>query len=174
MSTKFLCYLALLLVAVPGSAVWSAGFDDDYEQKSWQEIELVLPAAPEAGSMQSFYVSAAAANIFSVDLPSLSVGADGVVRYVMRVETPGGASNVTFEGIRCETRERRIYASGRRDGAWSKSRNNAWEKIRDIAPNRQHAALFLDYFCPGGVIVRNADEARDALRRGGHPTNQRW
>ncbi len=174
MSTKFWRCLALTLFAVPVPSAWSAGFDDDYDAKTWQEIELVLPAAPEAKSMHSFYVSAAASNSFSVDLSSLSVGEDGVVRYVLLVETPGGARNVTFEGMRCETRERRIYASGRRDGAWSKSRNNAWERIRDIAPNRQHAALFLDYFCPGGVIVRDVAEARDALKRGGHPTNQRW
>ena len=165
---------ALLLGLISALPVCSAGFDDDYDEKPWQETALVLPAAVDEKALQSFYVSAASQNRFAVDVSSLTVGQDGVVRYVMVVETAGGARNVTFEGMRCETRERRIYASGRRDGSWSKSRNNAWEKIRDIPPNRQHAALFLDYFCPGGVIVRDVHEVRDALQRGGHPSNQRW
>lgn len=168
------CAALILAAAVFSGPLLAAGFDDDYDAKPWQEIELVLPAPPAQPSLQSFYVSATSTNRFSVDASTLSVGEDGVVRYVLVVETAGGARNVTFEGMRCETRERRIYASGRRDGSWSRSRNNAWEKIRDIAPNRQHAALFLDHFCPGGVIVRNVEEARDALRRGSHPSNQRW
>lgn len=157
-------------IAVPALA----NFDEEYETREWQEIAVVLPAAPKQASMLPFFVSAASRNKFFVDSASLAVGSDGVVRYILLVETHGGARNVTYEGIRCATRERRIYASGRHDGGWSKSRNNAWERIRDIAPARQHAALFLDHFCPGGVIVRDEAEALDALRRGGHPSNILW
>lgn len=170
MIKSFVSVVCGALLAFPSFA----NFDEEYETRQWQEIELVLPAAPKQDSMLPFFVSAANNNLFFVDATSLSVGADGVVRYVLLVETPGGARNVTYEGIRCETRERRIYASGRRDGAWSKSRNNEWERIRDIAPARQHAALFLDYFCPGGVIVRDEAEALDALRKGGHPAHSVW
>lgn len=170
MIKSFVSVMCGALLAFPSFA----NFDEEYETRQWQEIELVLPAAPQQDSMLPFYVSAANSNRFFVDSASLSVGADGVVRYVLVVETSGGARNVTYEGMRCETRERRIYASGRRDGAWSKSRNNEWERIRDIAPARQHAALFLDYFCPGGVIVTDVAEALDALRKGGHPSNSLW
>lgn len=149
-----------------------AEFDEEYETRPWQEVEVTLPKAPDAAGMLPFFVSAASDNRYFIDGASLTVGADGVVRYVLLVETGGGARNITFEGMRCETRERRIYASGRRDGSWSRSRNNAWERIQDNALNRQHAALFLEYFCPGGVIVRDADEAREALRRGVHPLNK--
>ena len=150
-----------------------ADFEEDYELKAWQEMAVQLPQAPRKEALLPFYVSAATNNDFSVDAASLSVGADGVVRYILVVETAGGARNVSFEGMRCLTRERRIYASGRLDGAWSKSRNNQWEPIHDVAANRQHAALFLEYFCPGGVIVRNAEEAINALRTGVHPINRR-
>lgn len=170
MTKSFVSVVCGVLLAFPVLA----GFDEEYETRQWQEIALVLPAAPRQESMLPFFVSAASSNLFFVDSASLSVGSDGVVRYVLLVETPGGARNVSYEGIRCETRERRIYASGRRDGAWSKSRNNAWERIRDVAPARQHAALFLDYFCPGGVIVRDVAEALDALRKGGHPSRSGW
>lgn len=145
-----------------------ASFEEDYEAKPWQEIEVALPAAPARESLLPFYVSAATDNRFFVDAATLTVASDGVVRYVLKVVSSEGAVTVSFEGMRCETRERRMYASGRNDGSWSKSRNNQWSFIQDAASNRQYAALFVDYFCPGGVIVRDADEARRALRRGGH------
>jgi len=167
--SKLACFA---LLACLGGGVWASAFDE--EPVIWREAEVEFPALPVAEGMQPFFVSAAASNRFLIDPGSIAVGGDGVVRYVLLVETPGGARNMTYEGMRCQTREKRIYASARRDGSWSRSRNEAWEKIRDIAPNRQHAALFLDYFCPGGVIVRNPGEAIDALNKGGHPSNKMW
>ncbi len=151
-----------------------ADFEEDYATKQWEEVAVQMPTAPRDQTLQAFYVSAASENQFLIDLATLRVDKDGVVRYVLLVLTPNGGRNVTFEGLRCETRERRIYASGRRDGSWSKSRNGDWSRIQEVYANRHHAALFLDYFCPGGVIVRNAEEARNALRLGGHSDNKPW
>ena len=163
--------VVLLTLAISGHVI--ADFDEDYEFKQWQEVEVQLPVAPKDETLQPFYVSAASNNRFLIDLATLSVGNDGVVRYVLLIITPEGGRNVTFEGMRCETREHRIYASGRRDGSWSKSRNNDWSRIQDAYANRQHAALFQEYFCPGGVIVGGVAEARGALQRGEHPFNKR-
>lgn len=161
--------LLLLFCVRPGFAAPDQD-DEEREVKSWQEAPVEMPAAPRPATLLPFYVSASTANRFFVDESSLVVGADGVVRYTLVVQAAGGASNVSFEGMRCDTRERRVYASGRPDGTWSKSRNQDWQRIRDVPANRQHTALYFDYFCPGGAIVRSADEAREALRRGGHPT----
>lgn len=161
------CCLALL------SAPLLADFDEDYDSKRWQEIEVQLPEPPRQERLLPFYVSAVAENRFYVDGSSLSVGSDGVVRYVLVIVTPQGGRNVSFEGMRCATRERRIYASGRADGSWSKSRNNDWVRIADQSVNRYHAALYLEYFCPIGLPVRTAEEARDALAHGGHPDVRR-
>ena len=161
--------LATMLVA----AAAFADFEEDYDSKQWQEVEVQLPPAPRQETLLPFYVSAATENRFFVDGATLSVGSDGVVRYVMLVLTPQGARNATYEGMRCETRERRIYASGRLDGSWSKARKNEWARIQDAYANRQHAALFLEYFCPFGYIVQDAAEARNALIKGVHPDNKR-
>jgi len=147
--------------------------DEDRGTKRSQEKAVDLPAAPLPENLLPLYVSAATDNDFFVDVVSLTVGPDGVVRYVLVIQSAGGARNVSFEGLRCETRERRVYALGRLDGTWSRSRNESWQRIRDVPANRHHAALFYDYFCPGGVIVLGVDEARDALRRGGHPESNR-
>ncbi len=151
----------------------AADFDEEYDVKQWQEIAVLMPGAPSKEALIPFYVSAATENKFFIDGATLSVGEDGVVRYVLIVQTAGGAINTSFDGMRCESRERRMYASGRLDGSWSKSRNNEWVRIRDAGANGYYAVLFLEYFCPGGVIVRNAEEARNALKTGSHPSNRR-
>lgn len=166
-------WLFALSLALASLAQASPDSDDDYESRSWQELEVGLPAAPMQENLLPLYVSAATSNQFFIDGASLSVGSDGVVRYVLLVQSPAGVRNVTFEGMRCETRERKIYASGRPDGSWSKSRKAEWVRILDAYTNRHHAALFLEYFCPIGVIVRDAEEARMALRQGGHPDVRR-
>jgi hypothetical protein len=163
-----------LLVALGQVSMALADFEEDYETKKWQEMEVQLPVAPKQETLLPFYVSAATSNRFYIDGATLSVGSDGVVRYVLVILSAEGGRNVTFEGMRCESRERRIYASGRLDGSWSKSRKNEWVRIQDVYANRHHAALFLDYFCPVGVIVSNADEARAAIVRGGHRDVQQW
>ncbi len=155
-------------------AAMAVDFDEDYESRPWQELELKLPPAPQPEGLQPFYVSATTEHRFGIDPASLSVGSDGVVRYVLVIETAGGARNVSYEGMRCETRERRVYASGRRDGSWSKARNSAWVRIQDVAANRHHAALYLEYFCAGGVPVRSAEFALTLLRRGGYPMGRDW
>jgi hypothetical protein len=167
-------FVLLLGALVVCGAVLAESEDEEFESKQCQELDVQMPAPPAKESLQPFYVSAASDNQFLVDLATLTVGKDGVVRYVLVVATPSGGRNVSYEGMRCETRERRLYASGRSDGTWSKSRNSEWTKIKDAAANRQHAALFLEYFCPGGAIVRDAAEARGALQHGVHPENKLW
>ena len=162
--------IAMLLVVQPPALAES---DEDMENTPWKEVQVQLPAWPQPENLLAVYVSAATQNEFFVDGSTLSVTADGVVRYVLVIRTPGGATNISFEGMRCETRERRIYASGRPDGSWSKSRGEDWKRIRDAGANRYHAALFGDYFCPEGVIARNVEEARNALRLGRHPESRR-
>lgn len=139
------------------------------ENKVWQETELVWPAYPLTGMLASLVVSATTRNEFFIDLPSVSVGADGVVRYALIVRTPGGVENVSYEGIRCEKALWKLYATGQR-GDWSPARQSEWRIIENKPVNRHHAALWREYFCPNGGMLHSADEGRDALRRGGHPS----
>lgn len=173
MKRSFLSAGCIVFFGLLAPLAWAqADFDEEYESKRWQEIEVQLPAPPKAETLQSFFVSAASDHTFMVDLSSLTVGTDGVVRYVLVVQARDGGRNVTFEGIRCESRERRIYASGRLDGSWSKARNNEWQRIQNQYANRHHAALFSEYFCPGGAIVKDTSEAREAVKKGLHPMNR--
>lgn len=157
-----LCGL-LVAIGVGFGQVHAGGFVDP--DPNWVEGDYTFPAPPDPASLRPFYVSAASPNRFLVDESSLTVGQDGVVRYVLVIETAGGARNVSFEGIHCASAQRRIYALGRSDGNWSEARESEWRPINDNSYNRQRSALAIDHFCDGTVPPRNRDEVLMRLRR---------
>jgi hypothetical protein len=142
---------------------------DGPDAPAWKEDTVLLPGYPDDRNLIEFYVSETTLHRFFIDGTTLSVGKDGVVRYVVVIRTGGGARNVNFEGIRCETREFKLYASGRLDGTWTAARRGEWRPIENKPMNRHHAALSRDFFCPSGTPISDAEEGRDALRRGKHP-----
>lgn len=133
------------------------------DAKSWKEIQTQLPPAPRERDLMPFSVSGASSYSFAIDRKSLSIGSDGVFRYTLVATSPQGVRNVSYEGIRCQTRERKIYAIGLSDGSWARSRNTAWSKIEEVGNNRQQAALMKDYFCPDGSAQQRLSDVIDRL-----------
>jgi len=162
--------LALALVCGPALAGLLVDADSD-----WKEGEVTLPPAVEETRLRPFDTGTPSPNRFFVDEGSVSVGEDGVVRYTLVARAAGGAENVTFEGIRCATGERRIYASGRPDGNWVAMKKSEWQAIGGNAYNRPRAALAWDYLCDGLAAPRSRDHALQLLkqRRSHYPSEVR-
>jgi hypothetical protein len=132
------------------------------DKKPWVELELKLPAFPKPENLLRFEPNAWSSNRFYIDQESISVASDGVARYTLVIRSAGGAENISYEGIRCETVEQKYYASGRRDGTWSQARSSEWRRIEYKEINRQHAVLYADYFCPDRKLIKSS---RDAVNR---------
>ena len=111
--------------------------------------------------MRAIDIGTPSPNAFFVDEDSVGVGADGVVRYTLVVIGSGGARNVSYEGLRCATGERRFYAFGRLDKTWGKARTNQWAAIRG-GTNNHHVELYTNYMCDGVVVLSKVE---DILRR---------
>jgi hypothetical protein len=159
-----LAFALLLLGGVGASAQSRLEEDFDDKDKVWQEIEIQLPAPPAAADLLPFYVSATATQSFAIDARSLAVGSDGVVRYTLVARSPAGATSISYEGIRCESFEKKVYAFGRSDGSWSRSRRDQWERIISNAANRQHASLAREYFCQEKMVAGKAVEIVERIR----------
>jgi len=161
--------VAAALAASGGPALaqwreWDADFDE--ARKPWKEIEARIPSYPRTGDLVPFEAGAASPHRFYVDARSLSVGEDGVVRYTLVIKAAGGATNVTYEGIRCELRQQKYYAVGRADGNWARARNPQWRRIEHHDVNRHHNVLYSDFLCSGKRPVTSVREALQLLSYG--------
>ncbi|HYC43041.1 MAG TPA: CNP1-like family protein [Noviherbaspirillum sp.] len=166
--TAFFAAAAAVLITLATASHAQSRFEEDFDdkEKPWQEIAVQLPAAPQQADLVPFYVSATATQSFAIDTRSLSVGQDGVIRYTLVAISDAGAKNVSYEGIRCATYERKLYAFGRSDGSWSRSRRDQWERIQSSAANRHHAALTKDFFCVEKTIAGTGEDIVRRLRAG--------
>ncbi|KIO50383.1 CNP1-like family protein [Nitrosospira sp. NpAV] len=180
-----LCFLTLAACA-PRKAL--EGFDREFDGgKSWAELQVQLPAYPKAGNLLPFDAGPASDNLHYIDAPSIVVGEDGIVRYTLVIKSPEGAMNISYEGMRCATdgaresvraeililkfqvTEKRLYAIGRDDRTWARARISKWEELEDVSQHYAQRALSRYFFCPANVMVRNEEEAIQALKRGSHP-----
>lgn len=156
--------------AAPALAQWRF-FDSEFDEErvAWKEIEAKLPPAPKPAGLLRFEGGAATPHQYLIDPASLSIGEDGVVRYTLVVRTGGGATNISFEGMRCETREQKTYAFGRGDGSWSRARDPRWRFIARNEMSRHHGTLFEDYLCVNVQLPRSTQEILNRLR---HPVSR--
>ena len=162
--------LALIMAAVFTSGVhaqskdWEAEFDE--EKKGWQEIQAQIPPYPKPENLIRVQTGSASGHQFFVDPTSISIGQDQVVRYIAVIKTAGGATNTLFEGMRCETKEQKLYAIAHRDGTWVRARASKWEHVylKDLTPYRH--TLYHDFFCANGKTPAPVRQVVDALKRG--------
>lgn len=131
--------------------------------------EVVLPPAPQAADLIPLYVAPNSVNAFFIDSKSLTVQPGGYIHYTVVIKSPAGASTVNFEGMKCPGWERRIHASGRSDGTWSRARGDAWGPVGGSGPNGYPYVLYRDHFCADGVPILDAEQGNASLRRSGEP-----
>ena len=174
MTSAVLPLLLALVVALASGIAAAQGrqFESDFEdrKKTWKEIEAQLPPQPKDANLLLFETGSPSGHRFFIDAPSLSVGEDGVVRYTLIVKTAGGAVNVSYEGMRCETRQQKYYAIGHPGGTWSRALDPQWRRIEAREVNRHHGILYVDYLCDGRSPARSARAVIDGLRQRFGPT----
>ena len=158
--------LALVACAQPGPI--ESDWQRAQQAQNWHENRVTLPSYPKRSDLLRFDVGRGTEFRFFVDAASVSVGSDGVVRYVLVARSPQGAENVSFEGLRCRDGEYRIYATGRSDRGWVEAHGAHWRPVEQSAGS-WHRTLADDFFCPGKSPIRSAAEGVDALERGGNP-----
>lgn len=164
----------LCLLAIAG---WTTSFQvsaqlrgRDFDEPEWAEQQAKLPAFPKAENLLVARIEIARTFQFLVDASTIDIGQDGVVRFVLVARSASGSENVSFEGVRCETRERKLYAVGRPDKTWAQARNSVWTTYSRSATN-YHAELASMFFCPDAMIASKVDQVVSLLRRGGFREN---
>lgn len=146
-----ICLCAFSLTASAQNKKGETYFDHENiaeDEKTWQEKTPALPAYPDLNKLQPFYAGPATTLEFSIDPASLQIGEDEVVRYTLVVKSRQGALNISYEGLRCATLERKRYAIGHNsDKSWSPVNKPVWKRIEYADVNRHYIALGTEYFC---------------------------
>lgn len=165
MRPSALAWLAFL--AFPAAAQWS-GWDYTHDRPKEQvkkEAEAKLPAFPKDENLLQFEAGAASPNRFFLDTKAISIGTDGTIRYTLVIKTAGGATNVSYEAMRCALRQIKVYAVGRKAGEWMRARDPQWRTIQNRDISHYHSVLRGDYFCTGGYGYVPVASVEEALRR---------
>ena len=146
------------------------GIVDIFAPKPFHETSVPLPAPPVDQNAIPFYVGQSTLK-FAIDPKSVSIGSDDVVRYTVIITSQSGARNVSFEGIRCQTKERKLYATLRiSDNTWTRNMSkdeDGWQVMNSLAANSYGRALANDYFCDGRTVAGSAEALVQRMRNEG-------
>jgi hypothetical protein len=132
----------------------------------WQEAPTELPPPPQEENLIALEPSRLEAGYrILIDEKSLSRTGDDVMRYTVVIRSAAGAQTIRFEGMRCATRETKVFAYGGGRGGFRKTLNAPWEIIRTLGVNGYRWVLFDSYMCSdaGGPI--RVQDVRRNLRR---------
>jgi len=128
----------------------------------WAEGKFSIPAYPAAPDWIGFYIGPEVANKYFVDSKSMTVGEDGVIRLILRVQSPSGAENLSVEGIQCADGTYRSYAFGDSiNKRWIESMRADWRKIE--YDDKARRALRED-LCVEKTAPKSAEQASKLLR----------
>lgn len=135
------------------------------ETPTFQEAEVTLPTTLRTSNLIAVPYPGSELRI-GVDPQSVSIGSDGVVRYVMVARSASGALNAAYEGIRCESDEVKVYARHYPDSGWKPVANPVWQQLQAGAAQRHALAIARNGVCGMDGRKRSVAELLRDLRTG--------
>lgn len=142
------CSLALIACGAFGQL---APLDPD-----WREAEAPPPPALKTERLIELEMPRSTLR-YGIDPASVSVGADGVVRYVV-VARSAGAVNGIYEGIHCKTAQVKVYARHNPDSGWVKTQDAQWKSLHEVANTRHSLLIARTGACQGQAPNRSAQQ----------------
>lgn len=147
---KYIFGLWMLVAAV---GAWSQTPADAPE---WKE-EKVAPPAYSTEKLLLVEMPPYVTLTVGIDPATVTVGADGVVRYVVVMRNTTGSVSAAYEGILCTNGEVKTYARAGSAGGWVVADQPEWKPMTDNLPSRHAYAIAQQGACDGrGAAKREA------------------
>jgi hypothetical protein len=138
--------------------------DPDEEEKPWQEQVIPLPPFPRAQDLIPFRADSGDPDYsYYIDVNSVSLAADEVLRYTVIIQSPVGSSNIIYEGIRCATEEVKMLAYGTRDGRFARMADAKWTFYRAGGAMDYRKSLIEMYVCDANGWAVDSDTVLERL-----------
>jgi len=131
----------------------------------WQELEAPAPPAYSRDKLLALEMPPYVSLQFGIDPATLSITADGIVRYVVVASNAGGSSNAFYEGIRCATGEVKTYARANSAGHWTVVKEAPWRGLKANQPSKHAIAFARQAACEGATTARTAADIVRALKK---------
>ncbi|GAA4329888.1 hypothetical protein GCM10023144_17170 [Pigmentiphaga soli] len=149
-----------VLLAACGSAKRGEGnylLDDIEAQRNlpdsgWEALRPLLPPVP-GPSDTLLPVDSLNVNDpfhYGVDPRSVQIAPGQIVRYALVSQSDRGSRNISYESVRCGTREYRLVALAAPGGAWQRAHNDEWQPVQ---ANTVQAVLRAGVLCSGGGVA---------------------
>ena len=136
---------ALAAVALAATAASAQIVTPDAD---WREQDVPPPPALQTQGLLDVDLGTGPSDLrFGVDPKSVSVGKDRVVRYVVVATSRSGAVNASYEGLRCDRGEYRVYA--RNSGQAWRPVTMDWRSLFDGIEARRALAVARSGACQG-------------------------
>ena len=144
-----------------GPIAWAQAATNGLDNLDWKEEAAPPPPAFSKDRMIPLEMPRHITLKVGVDPETITVGADGVVRYAVVMVNSTGSVNAVFEGIRCASDEFKIYARAGSSGTWNLVTDPQWKPVTDNMPSR-HAMVFARQ---AACDVRVTNTKAEILRR---------
>ena len=130
----------LLVTALAGISLGAAA-QLTPPDRDWKEADAMPPPAFDMKRLIPFDVSVGSSLRYGIDPATITLGSDGVMRYVVVARSPTDAVNAMYEGLRCSTAEVRTYARYNASSGWNAVRDTDWRSLYGNAATR-HSLMF--------------------------------
>ena len=159
--------LLLGLAATFAGGSTLAQYAGEEESGPWKEAPV--PPAPALSTRNLVAVEQPGYSTLKVgvDLDSVELAPDGVVRYVMLLQSSEGARSAYYQGIRCRTYEVKTYARydfSATPPGWQEVKTE-WTDLHD-ARSRHAKNLARNGICESYAPPISTKEARRMIKRG--------
>lgn len=156
------CVVALVLFT--SSALAHAQLKD--ADPDWKENDVQAIPAFDVSRLIEIDMGQRFSLVYAIDPQTLSVGSDGILRFVMVARSPSGAVNAFYEGLRCNTAEGRVYARHNPSSGWQSASTSVWQPLRETSGMLHILRFARQGGCDGAAPQRSARIVIDQLKSG--------
>lgn len=157
-------YRRLLALVLAGAAA-AASAQLSEPDPDWKELEVPPPPALRTQGLIPIEMPGSSLR-FGVDPASVSVGEEGIVRYVVVARSTTGTVNAIYEGMRCSTAEVKVYARHNPDSGWVPAPRAEWQPVHSTPNSRYSLQIARNGVCLGGSPNGSPERIVRDLRTG--------
>lgn len=132
----------------------------------WKENDVTAIPAFDVSRLIEIDMGRRFALTYAIDPATLSLGSDGILRYVMVARSASGAVNAFYEGLRCETAEGRVYARHNPSSGWQSADASKWQPLRETAGMLHVLRFARQGGCDGAGPARSVSAVVRQLKSG--------